>query len=140
MARRLPDYGLCYPVWLVRVIDGDTIIVKFRKDSPYKWRIRLIDCWAPETNKGTPAERARGLAAKKYAEKLLSHHLDTLSLYIPAPSSLDQIFHELLSFGRVMGIIYLNPDTTLNEQMVAAGMATKTRDERECKYREYEEE
>jgi len=116
---RRPPYGLSLPCRLVRVLDGDTVEVSLR-NSDRKWKLRLLDCWAPEKN--TP----EGKEAKAYAESLLEGR-DDLAVFIPVPEDPLKLL-SAATFDRVLSYLFLDSRTTLNESMVQAGHATKTKE------------
>ena len=63
-------------VELVRVIDGDTIVVNIPKVHPLlgrEIRIRLAGIDTPEIFTKDPIEKARGLVAKKKLEEMFEH-------------------------------------------------------------------
>jgi hypothetical protein len=64
----------------VKVIDGDSIGINYASD-PYYTSTRLLDVDAYELNKGSKAEKAKGLKAKKIAEQHYSGKKDLLSLF-----------------------------------------------------------
>jgi endonuclease YncB( thermonuclease family) len=111
-----PPLGLCLLVERPKVHDGDTIAVVLVGGS-HVWRVRLLDCWCPESN--APG----GREAKQYAEKLLDQ-CRRLALFIPAPEG-ENLLKELFSFDRVLGHLFISETQTLSEMMVAAGHATK---------------
>lgn len=112
----LPPYGLSLPCSVRRVIDGDTVVVSI-PGSERQWRIRLLDCWAPELS--TEA----GQIAKRAAEELVAD-ADQLSVFIPAPANAVEPL-SILTMGRVLGHVFLRTDQTLSEAMVARGLAFK---------------
>lgn len=114
-----PNYGMTFPCELHKIRDGDTVVVRLRSDG-LLWPIRLIDCWAPETR---GASREAGLAAKHHAEAILLAAKE-MAVYIPFPGPVDCIT-KLLTFDRIPGYLFVSPCETLNELMVAAGHATK---------------
>ena len=113
---RRPSYGLCLPCRLVRVIDADTVVISL-PGSEREWHIRLLHTWAPEKN------TKRGLAGKYMAEQLLEEHAADLAVFIPSPTRPTKILQDILTFGRLLGYIFLDDKTTLNEELVKAGLA-----------------
>jgi len=122
---RRPPYGLCFPCEVLRVIDGDTVVVARRlasgQLSPHRWRIRLLGCWAPERN--TP----EGREAKAEAERLLAK-VEFPSVFIPGPLDAEDILSGT-TLGRLLGHVFIDARTTLSEAMVARGMATREKRE-----------
>jgi endonuclease YncB( thermonuclease family) len=117
---RRPPPGLCLPVVVDSVRDADTVVVRLPR-SPYKWAIRLIDVWAPELS--TP----QGKKAKAFVEDVLAD-IDQLYLWLPAPRDVESILKNL-TFDRLPGHLFVSSDRTLNEMVVQAGYATKTKPE-----------
>lgn len=113
-----PPYGLCLPCQVVRVIDGDTVIVSF-KASEREWKLRLINCWCAEMN------TADGKRAKKGAEDFL-RGVTTTSVFIPAPRNAINLLSNL-TFDRIPAYLYLDHELTLNEALCLAGFATSQR-------------
>lgn len=110
-----PPYGLCLPATVVRVIDGDTLVVSF--GSERKWHVRLIDCWCAERN------TEEGKRAKKTAEEFVKGK--EVSVYIPVQEDPKNLLSEILSMGRVLGHVYVDERTTLAHLLVTAGVASK---------------
>jgi endonuclease YncB( thermonuclease family) len=119
-----PPIGWTTEAEVVRVIDGDTIVVAVTR----KVRIRLLDCWAPETKaqskikdaKARAAEKQRGLASKQHMEKLVLGK--PVVVHIPAGRNGD--LNKVFTFGRALGSVW-QPGIadSLSKQMVAAGHA-----------------
>lgn len=122
-----PPYGISLPCVVNRVLDGDTIEVRLQSESPYVWRVRLIDCWCPETRTKNAKEKAKGMAAKLYAATILEQHEGQLSLYVPVEGHIENIVAALVTFDRLLGHIFIDPNTTLSDVMCASGHATKTK-------------
>mgnify|MGYP001034330238 CR=1 FL=1 len=119
MSKR-PPYGLCLPVIVDRVIDGDTIAVQFRKGG-LRWRIRLRGVNCPEV-KGQ--HKAHGLAAKEYVKRLLVEKAETLAVHIEPPDDPDELLN-MTTFNRLVGEIWLDNDTKLSDVLVASGHAKR---------------
>lgn len=115
-----PAYGLCLPIVVDRVIDGDTIAVQFRKGG-LRWRIRLRGVNCPEI-KGQC--KAHGLAAKEYVQSVLDAKADTLAVHIEPPDDPDELL-SMATFNRLVGEIWLDNDTKLSDVLVASGHATR---------------
>jgi endonuclease YncB( thermonuclease family) len=117
-----PPIGLCVPVRLSRVIDGDTIEVNSYTGAA--WRIRLIDCWAPERH--TEA----GKRATAYAQQCLDE-ARALFAFIPLPELIvGQPCNplDLATFNRVPGHLFVSEDVTLADLMIRAGHAGRTKE------------
>lgn len=119
-----PPAGLCLPCEFVKARDGDTIEVSLR-GSERVWAIRLIDCWCAETRTRDAEEKAKGLAAKAFAESLISQAAG-LHVFIPAPADIHNLLKNI-TFDRIPGYIYLDGGQTLNELMVFCGHASKAK-------------
>lgn len=123
-----PPYGLCVPVRLSRVVDGDTVELRLydpvaKQDGMHKFRVRLIDCWAPEI-KGP--ERARGQASAEFLTELLGKGADEgLTLWVELKGGMD-IVRLLTTMGRVLGRLFVG-DEEVSPIMVRQGYATQTK-------------
>ena len=125
------------------VLDGDTIEVNVTRVSilgitvsadhiSRTVRVRLLDCWAPETRTRDLEEKKRGLAAKAYMEELVLAE----EVHVEIPIEKNAKFGDSMSMGRVLGRVFL-PHIVIAEAvdgletgevavaMVAAGHATK---------------
>ena len=126
-----PPIGLCLNVQLVKLRDADTPVVRVR-NSPYEWAVRLLECYVPEKNRGTPEQREIARKAGVYAESILTGADDDLRLYVPpygdGPSESHGInLLKLFTFDRVLGYVYVGPSQTLNRMLVDAGYASTTK-------------
>lgn len=113
---KLPPFGVCLPCRVIRVVDGDTVVVALRH-SRRRWKIRLLDCWAPERN--TP----EGRAAKEAAEEIIAN-ASHLAIFMPPPRDPLNLL-EVLSLDRLLAHVFVSTDTTLAEALVRQGHATK---------------
>ena len=115
------------PVWItkatvVNVVDGDTVDVEIRRTI----RVRLIDCWAPESriDKRLPKEKR---AEEKEAGKKSKAALTELALgkRVVLQVTTDEDVMKATTLGRVLGKVWLEgDDETLNEIQVRTGHAT----------------
>ena len=112
-----PRPGWVTPARVVRVYDGDTVIVEVKK----RFHVRLLDCWAPEIRTRDDAEKARGIAARDYLAGLI----DGRDVLVEVPADGLEV-GKSFSFGRLLGRIYLN-DRDVGQAVVDAGHATKTK-------------
>lgn len=110
-----PEQATTVACEVVRVIDGDTVVVEVRQ----QYRIRLLDCWAPET-KGETKEV--GLASKGHLESLVVRHGKFGVLSVPWFEDLAKSW----SLNRVLGRVWLGGND-LSELQVDAGHAKKTK-------------
>ena len=119
-----PPEGVTTDCESVHVVDGDTVDVRVS----YILRVRLLDCWSPESRTLNLDEKQRGIAASKYMESLAEEH-PKVRLHVPGGNSLADI----LTFGRILGRIWRLNDRgeperrDLSELMVRAGHATRRR-------------
>ena len=122
-----PPKGITTDVKVVRVIDGDTVDVAITRTV----RVRLLDCWAPETRTKDPEEKAKGYESKKYLHDLLkqvfyndlaARKQKKVTLFIPADEQGE--LKDNFTFSRVLGRLFINGED-VSERMVEAGKATK---------------
>lgn len=116
------------PSWTTKavvtnIVDGDTVDVEIRRTI----RVRLIDCWAPETHMDGRLPEARQAAEKKAGLKS-KEDLKALALGKPVilqvPTSEDLL--KSTTMGRVLGRVWLEGDEeSLSEKQVKAGNATR---------------
>jgi endonuclease YncB( thermonuclease family) len=115
---------------VIRVIDGDTIEVEIRR----VFRVRLLDCWAPESKQDPRVpenrraiEKQKGQDAKEYLIRLS----DGADVVVQIPLTPDGDVSKVWTMGRVLGRVWLtkNPAQSLNRMMVASGHATTTKPE-----------
>lgn len=120
------------PSWTTKavvtnIVDGDTIDVEIRRTI----RVRLIDCWAPETHMDGRLPEARQAAEKKAGMKA-KEDLKALALnktvILQVPTSEDLL--KSTTMGRVLGRVWLEgDDESLSEKQVKSGNATKVKRE-----------
>ena len=106
----------------LRVIDGDTVEVETR----FTYRVRLIDCWAPESRTSDLAEKQRGLRSKSKMVQLAEGKAVRVSI------PLGRSFTDITTMGRVLGRVWVTDDgqlavDDLSTIMVREGMATKAK-------------
>lgn len=117
---KMPPLGLVARGTIDRVVDGDTIDCMVLGVPA---RIRLLDCWAPETR---GEEREAGEASKAYMESIAPE--GTPVVVQVDTSGADRLL-DLLTFGRVLGRIWLrDSEVELSAAMVHAGFATATKE------------
>lgn len=115
-----PELGVMARGQVVRVIDGDTVIV----NMVIPVRVRMRDCWAPETRGESKAE---GLKSKAELAKVLKRG-KVVRVHVPTMGA-DEIA-DVLTFGRVLGTIWamIKPGRrreNVSTWMVSRGLATK---------------
>ena len=123
-----PPAGLTTKVVVTNVVDGDTIDVQIIKTV----RVRLKDCWCPETRTRDLEEKEKGLAAKAHIKTLLGEQelyfgeskYKKAILHIPADEEDD--IKDILTLNRILGYIFVDGQD-ISSKMVADGHATKTK-------------
>ena len=125
---QVPPKGITTDVKVVRVVDGDTVDVEITR----KIRVRLLDCYAPETRTKDSAEKIKGFESKKYLHNMLTEGFyndlaarkkKQVTLFIPADEQGE--IKDNFTFNRVLGRLFINGED-VSELMVEAGKATKT--------------
>lgn len=107
--------------------DGDTITIRCTTD----YRVRLVDCWAPEVKVDNrlpeskqAAEKAAGIKSRDALAVLCLNK--PVVLQIP----IQQDILRSTTMGRVLGRVWLEGDPeSLNEKQVKSGNATKIKRE-----------
>ena len=112
-----PSPGLTLDATCIRVLDGDTI--ELQKTTTF--RLRLEDCWCPETRTSDVAEKQRGLKSKARMVQLADGKL--LRITIPLTGDLT----DATTLSRFLGRAWLADGRELSEVMVSEGLATKTK-------------
>lgn len=120
-----PPRGFVVDGTIVRVIDGDTVVVR----SHIEYQIRLLDCWAPESRTKDLAEKQRGLAAKARMQELAD--CQQCRVFMPAAGTVA----DMITMGRILGRVWIlqdgSPaDTDLSTIMVREGLATPQKETR----------
>ena len=124
-----PPKGITTAVKVVRVIDGDTVDVEITRTI----RVRLLDCWAPETRTRDPEEKVKGYESKKYLHDLLkqvfyndlaARKQKKVTLFIPADEQGE--LKDNFTFSRVLGRLFVSGED-VSELMIEAGKATRTK-------------
>ena len=122
-----PRLGLSVPVWYKRSVDGDTLDLQLPGGS-LKWRVRLLNCWCKELNRGTTTSKTLGREALRYADALLSDHAKDLRAWFPIPEdlNLDEMNPlDMFSFNRLLGAVYIGRyGQELGRILVEAGLAS----------------
>lgn len=118
-----PPPGFTVDGTVVRVIDGDTVVVR----SQIEYQIRLLDCWAPESRTKDLLEKQRGLAAKARMQELAD--CQQCRVFMPAAGTVA----DMITMGRILGRVWIlqdgSPtDTDLSTIMVSEGHATSTKE------------
>ncbi len=104
---------------LIRWLDGDTAEVEITR----KVRVRLLDCWAPET-KGV--EKPLGLKAKEFVQE---EYPEGTILYLHIPTEDSGEVSDLFTFGRVLGKLYDMDGNIIAEELRERKLAFATKEE-----------
>jgi endonuclease YncB( thermonuclease family) len=114
-----PATGWTTAARITEVYDGDTITVEVTR----RFRVRLLDCWAPEIRTRDAEEKARGLEAAAYLTAL-AEGKDAI-LHVPL-EGIDAA--GAWSMGRILGHVWMvGDDRHLSSHMIEAGHATRTK-------------
>ena len=121
-----PPRGYCFDAIVARAVDGDTLECRVEMVI----RLRLQECYAAEVRTTNPVEKYKGLAAKDYMRDIAEGK--PVRVFVAGSGKLSDLF----SFGRIVGRAYLIKDGEplehdLSHQMVAAGLATRTKKKKE---------
>lgn len=116
----IPKPSITTPARVVRVLDGDTIEVEIVR----RLRIRMLDCWAPETRTADPEEKRRGLAAKEALAATLPIGNEVI-LQIPTDPGGD--VSDVLTLNRFLAHVWPMDGIPMSaaERQVVAGHATR---------------
>ncbi len=119
-----PPRGMCLDGVVIRIIDGDTIVVR----SQIEYQVRLLDCWSPESRTKDLEEKRRGLIAKARMAELASDK--SCRVFLPSSGRVE----DMVTMGRVLGRVWITDDgkpatVDLSTVMVGEGLATKTKAE-----------
>jgi endonuclease YncB( thermonuclease family) len=110
-----PRPQIVVPAKVIAVGDGDTVTVELTLRA----NLRLLDCWAPETNK--PAEKVRGLKSKAKLEAIAAGKTGLVT--IPLGENLSKS----ISLGRLLGRLTID-GKDVSDEMVKSGFATKNKE------------
>lgn len=108
-----PELGLCAPCEVLRVIDGDTVVITL---AGFTVHLRLLNCWAPELQ---GEDKPRGEEAKQFLTRLLTR--GATKAFIPFKG--DGKIANALTLGRVLGRLYI-ADLEVSEIMCRHGFAS----------------
>lgn len=112
-----PPYGVSCPCTLVEVTDGDTVKITLPASSRIL-RIRLLDCWAAERN------TCEGQKAKAALQDIL-RGAENLSVFLPFPANAFDLLGDMLTFGRILGHLFVDDGESVSERMVRDGHAAR---------------
>lgn len=116
-----PDQGIVSTATVESVYDGDTITVSVKKT----FKVRMLDCWAPEVRTKDKEEKLRGIASKEYLNSLIKKG-DRVVVEIPMTENIADSF----TFGRILAHVWKDLDgdgslDNISNEMVDNGFATK---------------
>jgi micrococcal nuclease len=103
---------------VLKVVDGDTIDadIDLGFDISLTKRVRLAGIDTPESRTTDKREKALGLESKDWLKNRLEF-AKNIVIRTQLPDSTEK-------YGRILGKLYINnEETSLNEQMIAAGYA-----------------
>lgn len=112
-----PQHGVSLACQITDVVDGDTIEVEIVR----RLRVRLLDCWAPESRTSNPVEKKAGLAAKEKLQRAAKGKRATLFV----PTSGAERVGDVFTFDRVLGHVWVDGEqASLSEQQVSGLLAS----------------
>lgn len=114
-----PPLGWTTEARVLDVYDGDTITVEVRR----VFRVRLLDCWAPEIRGGTAETKRAARSSRDHLRELLGGK--TVRLHVPTTER--GRVQDLFTFGRILAQVWIG-DTNAAQAQVEAGHATKTKE------------
>ena len=122
-ANNQPDQNLTTKAVVKEVYDGDTVVVTIQKD----FRVRILDCWAPEIKTRNPEEKKRGEESRNFLKSLVNID-DEVIVEIPMTDRIQDSF----TFGRVLAYLWKDIDGDgklydVSDVMLQKGFATKTK-------------
>lgn len=101
-------------------MDGDTISITMELPM----RIRIRDCWAPETNKGPEHSRVMGRKAAEYMRDMLP---EGTRIIVDVPTEEAVGLQSVMSFGRVAADVYLEDGRDVSYLLCQDGHAYPTK-------------
>jgi len=115
-----PVLGTVRNCRIIRAIDGDTIEIEVYHTE----RIRLLDCWAPETHETSdPTEKPRGLASKAHLELVAKPKAEGI-VFIPSGAD----HSKTMTLNRYLGHVWLDGmDVGLSQWQVESGHAKRNK-------------
>jgi len=129
MTGETPEPGWTTRGVISRVIDGDTVEVTIKRTL----RVRLQNCWAPETrlDPSLPsidreAAKLRGIASAEHLRRIADGRECTLQIPTHPTSGETQDIGDSFSMGRAVGRVWIN-GTDLSELQVRSKFASRTK-------------
>lgn len=118
-----PAPQVVLPCYVVRVIDGDTVVVRVQ----FQFNVRLLDCWAPEKHTTSiDGEKARGLASAEALRAIAEGKPGFVA--VPMPSDPSDSLASVFTLGRVLGHVHVG-GSNIAELQRKAGHAYATKAE-----------
>ena len=122
-ANNQPEQNLTTKAVVKEVYDGDTVVVTIQND----FRVRMLDCWAPEIKTRNPEEKKRGEESRDFLKSLVNID-DEVIVEIPMTDRIQDSF----TFGRVLAYLWKDIDgdgklDDVSDVMIQKGFATKTK-------------
>lgn len=115
-----PPLGISARCIVTNTVDGDTLDVELRIPA----RIRLLDCWAPESRTLDLAEKKLGIKAKQAMEQLTAGGHG--QVFIPSGSA--HSIKDIITLDRLLGRVWMDGnDFDLSTEQVAMGNASTTK-------------
>jgi endonuclease YncB( thermonuclease family) len=113
-----PPLGMTLPGKVINIVDGDTLDV----ETSLVVRVRLRDCWAPESRTLDHEEKKRGLASKANL-KLIAE-----GKYCRVNVPISRFLTNSLTLDRVLGSVWLDGEPQdVSTLQVQGGFATRTK-------------
>lgn len=115
-----PPLGISARCFCTNVIDGDTLDIELR----IPLRIRLLDCWAPESRTKNLDEKKDGIASKESLRRLAQGKHG--HVFVPTMNALS--VGDVLTLGRVLGRVWIDGrDKDVSQQQVESGHAASAK-------------
>ena len=112
-----PPLGITARCEVERVVDGDTLDIVLR----IPMRIRLLDCWSPESRTLNEAEKVKGLAAKQRLCELVEGNHG--QVFIPTSNATS--IKDVLTLDRLLGKVWMDgQQVDLSTAQVVEGHAS----------------
>lgn len=120
------------PAWtttakLVSVYDGDTVTVEIAR----RFRVRIVDCWAPELDDPDPAVREAARASRDNLQAMAKAAGNRLVVSVPLVASKSDGYFDpgkSTTLTRIAGKVWLKNDKyPVNERQIAGGFATRVK-------------
>lgn len=114
-----PALGMTLPGKVINIVDGDTLDV----ETSLVVRVRLRDCWSPESRTLDLEEKRRGLAAKANL-KLIAE-----GKYCRVNIPMSRFLTASMTLDRMLGSVWLDGESQdVSTQQVQSGFATREKD------------